>query len=44
MLLVHVPAPKGEKVNKIVLYKTFDEPSNVVDKPLKVENQHSFML
>ena len=24
--------------SKIVLYETFDEPSNVVDKPSKVEN------
>ena len=22
----------------------FDEPSNVLDKPLKAENQHSFVL
>ena len=37
-LQVHVLTPIGTKVSKLVLQETFDEPSNVVDKPLKVEN------
>ena len=36
-------APIGIKVNKVVLQETFDEPSNAVGKPSKVENWHSFM-
>ena len=31
-------SPIGTKVSKIGLKKTFDEPSNVVDKPSNVEN------
>ena len=34
---MHVLTPIGTKINKFVLQETFDEPSNVVDKPSKVE-------
>ena len=35
---VHALAPIGTIVNKLVLWETFNEPSNVVGKPSKVEN------
>ena len=35
---MHVLTPIGTRVSKIVLKKTFDKPSNVVDKPTNVEN------
>ena len=33
-----VLTPIGTKVSKFVLQETFDQPSNVVDEPSKVEN------
>ena len=37
-LQVHVLTLTGTKVRKFVLQETFNEPSNFVDEPLKVEN------